>query len=242
MGGTADAPPPPPPSGHSCSWRELSQRFSWFCLKPLSPPGKRDQADILVRHPKVGDTLVPPFFRARAGATRTGAGSIVPTTAVTVTNAGHDHQRQGWHESAAHIVLPSTRLTVPRNRLRQTCLCAAPVRCGCLTYKPVGGSKGWGVGEGKTKGIFPRRKTSPKLQANGLAAHQSRAVRQLGQFWLYLSAGGSSPAVHSPHPTPPRRGGCSSCQHHSGETYVCVRTAEQKKTVPRNLTVTEVLT
>lgn len=33
----ADAPPPT--SRHSWSWRELSQRFSWFCLKLLSPPG-----------------------------------------------------------------------------------------------------------------------------------------------------------------------------------------------------------
>lgn len=117
MGGTADAPPPPPPSGHSCSWRELSQRFSWFCLKLLSPPGERDQADILVRHPEVSNILDPPFFRAQLGATRTGGGSIVPATTVTVTDAGHGCQRQGWHESAALIVLSSTRLTVPRYSL-----------------------------------------------------------------------------------------------------------------------------
>lgn len=116
MGGTADAPPPPPPSGHSCSWRELSQRFSWFCLKPLSPPGKRDQADILVTHPKVSDALDPPFFTAHADATRAGADSIVPTTtAITVTDAGHSHQQQGCHESMAHIAFPSTRLMMPRN-------------------------------------------------------------------------------------------------------------------------------
>lgn len=37
----ADAPPPT--SRHSWSWRELSQRFSWFCLKLLSPPGANTQ-------------------------------------------------------------------------------------------------------------------------------------------------------------------------------------------------------
>ena len=37
----ADAPPPT--SRHSWSWRELSQRFSWFCLKLLSPPGTQTQ-------------------------------------------------------------------------------------------------------------------------------------------------------------------------------------------------------
>lgn len=230
VGGTADAPPPPPPSGHSCSWRELSQRFSWFCLKPLSPPGKRDQADILVRHPKVGDALDPPFFRARAGATRTGAGSIVPTTAVTVTNAGHDRQRQGWHESAAHIVL-STRLTVPRNRLhRQTCLCAAPVHCGCLTYKPVGGSKGWGVGEGKTKGVFPRRKTSPKLRANGLAAHQSRAARQLGQSFGFTCPQAGAALQCIPPIQHPRGGvGATHASTTPGNpTYVFVRLNKRK--------------
>lgn len=39
--GVAGAEAPPPASLHSCSCRELSQRFSWFCLKLLSPPGTR---------------------------------------------------------------------------------------------------------------------------------------------------------------------------------------------------------
>lgn len=178
MGGTADAPPPPPPSGHSCSWRELSQRFSWFCLKPLSPPGKRDQADILVRHPEVGNALDPPFFRARAGATRTGAGSIVPTAAVTVTKAGHDRQRQGWHESAAHTVL-STRLTVPRNRLTDK---HASVQHQCAAAasptSPWEAAKAGGWERGRQKAFFQDGKHHQNYL---LAAHQSRAVRQLGQ-------------------------------------------------------------
>jgi len=121
---------------------------------------------------------------------------------------------------------------------RQTRLCVTFVRWGCLTYEPAK------IGR-KAKGIFPRRKASPKLQANGLPAHKSRAASQLGQAFsftcprqIYLPGA----ALHGiAHPRAPRRGGSHACRHCSGELYVHICAAKQKKTAPCNLTATGVL-
>lgn len=168
-------------------------------------------------------------FRAHTGATRAGAGSTVPTTTVTVSLGC---QQQGWHESAAGIVLPlrggwcqgtGSQTNTP---LCNISLLGLPHLLAWVTRKV----------------FFQERKHHQNQRPRGY--QHTKAEQQAS--WDSLSFTCPSAALKGipPHPRALRRTGPahpSIAQHRSREQHVPDCAPEQKKTTPCNLTVTEVL-
>lgn len=137
-------------------------------------------------------------------------------------------QQQGWHESAAGIVLPLRgRRCQGTGSQTNTPLCNISL-WGCLTYRPLPQGR-----------CFSKKENITKTRAQGVISTLKQSSKPAGTVLALPALLAALQGI--PPPKGSEKDGSSSGQHSSREQHVPVCVPEQKKTTPCNLTATEVL-